>query len=165
MGPPEIQALDDTMTTMAVQLDGLLSTHRAFVADASHQLRTPLTALRLRLENLQSHLADDERPAGVDDEVERAIDETGRLTELVTNLLQLARADDQPADGDGGSPIARPMIASTPGRRWPRSVGSRSSGRVGDGDPVVVRTVPGAIEQILDNVLDNALLVSPPARR
>ena len=76
-GPPEIEALDDTMNTMALQLDGLLSSQRAFVADASHQLRTPLTALRLRLENLQSHLADGDRPEGIDDEVERAIDETG----------------------------------------------------------------------------------------
>ena len=56
-GPPEIRALDDTMATMAHRLDAVLSDQRRFVADASHQLRTPLTALRLRLENLQSDLA------------------------------------------------------------------------------------------------------------
>ncbi|TFH16242.1 MAG: HAMP domain-containing protein [Acidimicrobiales bacterium] len=159
-GPPEIQALDDTMTTMALQLDGLLSSHRAFVADASHQLRTPLTALRLRLENLQNHLAEDDRPAGVDDEVERAIDETGRLTELVTNLLQLARADDQPA-------TVREDLRSLVHDRadtWTAVAEERGITLIGpgsDGAAVVVRTVQGAIEQILDNVLDNALLVSP----
>lgn len=159
-GPPEIRALDDTMTTMAVQLDGVLSTQRAFVADASHQLRTPLTALRLRLENLQSHLAEDERPAGVDDEVERAIDETGRLTELVTNLLQLARADDQPAST---TEDLRSLVHDRVDT-WTAVAEDRGVTLVGpgsDGAPVVVRTVPGAIEQILDNVLDNALLVSP----
>jgi signal transduction histidine kinase len=158
-GPPEIQALDDTMTTMALQLDGLLSSQRAFVADASHQLRTPLTALRLRLENLQSHLAEDERPAGIDDEVERAIDETGRLTELVTNLLQLARADDQPATvTEDLRSLAHDRVdtwTAVAEERGVKLIGSSS-----DGAPVVVRTVPGAIEQILDNVLDNALLVS-----
>jgi signal transduction histidine kinase len=158
-GPPEIQALDDTMTTMALQLDGLLSSQRAFVADASHQLRTPLTALRLRLENLQSHLAEDERPAGIDDEVERAIDETGRLTELVTNLLQLARADDQPATvTEDLRLLAHDRVdtwTAVAEERGVKLIGSSS-----DGAPVVVRTVPGAIEQILDNVLDNALLVS-----
>ena len=159
-GPPEIQALDDTMTTMAVQLDGVLRTQRAFVADASHQLRTPLTALRLRLENLQNHLAEDDRPAGVDDEVERAIDETGRLTELVTNLLQLARADDQPAR------VTEDLRSLVHDRvdTWTAVAEERGITLIGpgsDGAAVVVRTVQGAIEQILDNVLDNALLVSP----
>ncbi len=159
-GPPEIQALDDTMTTMALQLDGLLRSHRAFVADASHQLRTPLTALRLRLENLQSHLAEVERPAGIDEEVERAIDETGRLTELVTNLLQLARADDQPATATEDLRLLTRDRVDT----WTAVAEERGVtliGPTGDGAAVVVRTVPGAIEQILDNVLDNALLVSP----
>ena len=159
-GPPEIQALDDTMTTMALQLDGLLRSHRAFVADASHQLRTPLTALRLRLENLQSRLAEGDRPAGIDDEVERAIDETGRLTELVTNLLQLARADDQPATAtEDLRALTRDRVDTWTAVAEERGV--TLTGPSGDGPAVVVRTVPGAIEQILDNVLDNALLVSP----
>ena len=149
------------MTTMALQLDGLLSSQRAFVADASHQLRTPLTALRLRLENLQSHLADDDHPAGIDEEVERAIDETGRLTELVANLLQLARADDQPATAtEDLRSLAHDRVDT-----WTAVAEERGVTLVGpgsDGAAVVVRTVPGAIEQILDNVLDNALLVSPP---
>ena len=163
-GPPEIQALDDTMTTMALQLDGLLRSHRAFVADASHQLRTPLTALRLRLENLQSHLAEVERPAGIDEEVERAIDETGRLTELVTNLLQLARADDQPATATEDLRLLTRDRVDT----WTAVAEERGVtliGPTGDGAAVVVRTVPGAIEQILDNVLDNALLGRRVARR
>lgn len=159
-GPPEIQALDETMTTMALQLDGLLSSQRAFVADASHQLRTPLTALRLRLENLQSHLAEDDHPAGIDEEVERAIDETGRLTELVANLLALARADDQPATAtEDLRSLAHDRVDT-----WTAVAEERGVTLVGpgsDGAAVVVRTVPGAIEQILDNVFDNALLVSP----
>jgi signal transduction histidine kinase len=159
-GPPEIEALDDTMNTMALQLDGLLSSQRAFVADASHQLRTPLTALRLRLENLQSHLAHDDRKDGIDEEVDRAIDETGRLTELVTNLLQLARADDRP------STVTEDLRSLVHDRvdTWTAVAEERGValiGPAGDGAPVMVRTVPGAIEQILDNVLDNALLVSP----
>ncbi len=158
-GPPEIQALDDTMTTMALQLDGLLSSQRAFVADASHQLRTPLTALRLRLENLQSHLAEDDHPAGIDEELERAIDETGRLTELVANLLQLARADDQPATAtEDLRSLAHDRVDTWTAVAEERGVTLVGPG--GDGAAVVVRTVPGAIEQILDNVLDNALLVS-----
>ena len=159
-GPPEIRALDDTMTTMALQLDGLLSSQRAFVADASHQLRTPLTALRLRLENLQSHLAADDHPAGIDEEVERAIDETGRLTELVANLLQLARADDQPATAtEDLRSLAHDRVDTWTAVAEERGVTLVGPG--GDGAAVIVRTVPGAIEQILDNVLDNALLVSP----
>ncbi len=55
--PPEIAVLGDTMNTMARRLERLLAEQREFVADASHQLRTPLTALRLRLENLQSAAA------------------------------------------------------------------------------------------------------------
>ena len=53
-GPPEVVALAVTFNEMADRLDDLVRSQRRFVADASHQLRTPLTALRLRLENLET---------------------------------------------------------------------------------------------------------------
>ena len=91
--PPEIAVLGDTMNTMARRLDQLLSEQREFVADASHQLRTPLTALQLRLENLQSAAA----TAEDEDALGAAIEETNRLTALVADLLQLARAEESAA--------------------------------------------------------------------
>jgi len=166
-GPPEIRELDETMAAMARRLDGLLATQRAFVADASHQLRTPLTALRLRLENLQSRLdsiSSDERIEDAAIEVDAAIDETGRLTELVTNLLQLARADErqETAVVDLGGLVADRVdtwsaVADAAGVAL-RQPSSASAG--GASSTVRVRAVPGAIEQILDNLLDNALGVS-----
>ena len=163
-GPPEIRALDDTLTTMALQLDGLLSSQRAFVADASHQLRTPLTALRLRLENLQSDLAARPGDPVLDSEVERAIDETGRLTELVTSLLQLARADDRPETTTVDVvALLRDRVDTWTAVAEERGVALRGAfGEIGLDAAVMVRVVPGAVEQMLDNLLDNALLVSGP---
>ncbi|HSP28100.1 MAG TPA: histidine kinase dimerization/phospho-acceptor domain-containing protein, partial [Ilumatobacteraceae bacterium] len=167
-GPPEIRELDDSMTTMARRLDAVLTTQRAFVADASHQLRTPLTALRLRLENLQSRLpaGDDPNDDGLaldrplDQEVERAIEETNRLTELVTNLLQLARADERPTAA--ASDLRR--LVRDRADTWTAVADEHGVTLVGpnggDDAPLMVRAVPGAIEQILDNVLDNAVRVS-----
>ena len=91
--PPEIAALGATMNTMAQRLDRLLAEQREFVADASHQLRTPLTALRLRLENMQSASGSPEEG----DDLAAAIDETNRLAGLVGDLLMLARAEEAPA--------------------------------------------------------------------
>jgi signal transduction histidine kinase len=58
-GPPEVRAVASTFNTMATRLEQLLASQQAFVADASHQLRTPLTALRLRLENLEPTVTSD----------------------------------------------------------------------------------------------------------
>ena len=160
-GPPEIRALDATMATMAQRLDAVLRDQRRFVADASHQLRTPLTALRLRLENLQSDLADADR-ADPDhsavDALERAIGETERLTELVSNLLQLARADDHPVTevADLGV-LVRDRVDTWTAMAEERSVDLRHRSAE---EPTFVRCVPGAVEQILDNLFDNALAVA-----
>jgi signal transduction histidine kinase len=165
-GPPEIRALDDTMAAMAQRLDAVLSDQRRFVADASHQLRTPLTALRLRLENLQSDLADagrGEADQSAVDALERAIGETERLTELVSNLLQLARADDRPATevADLGV-LVRDRVDTWTAIAEDRGVELCHATTEA---PMLVRCVPGAIEQILDNLLDNALAVSPSGTR
>lgn len=168
-GPSEIRALDETMALMANRLDGVLTTQRRFVADASHQLRTPLTALRLRLENLQSELSETEQHGDgvvVDDSLERAIAETDRLGELVANLLQLARVDERAATRVGASSVAesvdlaalvRDRVDTWTAMAEERHVALRSLVAPGS---VMVRCIGGSVEQMLDNLLDNALAFS-----
>ena len=153
--PAEIAALGATMNTMAQRLEQLLAEHRAFVADASHQLRTPLTALRLRLENLQS----DPAVQGSADDIAAAIDETGRLSALVGDLLQLARAEQVAAP----APVDLVRLARDRVDTW--SAVAEAAGValdfVAPSGPVVVGAVPNGVEQILDNLIDNAITASP----
>jgi signal transduction histidine kinase len=161
-GAPELRSLGETMNTMAIRLSGLLTTQRAFVADASHQLRTPLTALRLRLENLQNQLTVSTTEES-SLEIDAAIEETNRLAELVSTLLQLARADERPETEVvdlGVLTVDRidtwTAVADAGGveLRCASVANATTQG-------LLVNAVPGAIEQILDNLLDNALAVSP----
>ncbi len=149
-GPPELRDLGATMSTMAVRLDELIDEQRSFVADASHQLRTPLTALRLRLENLQSRVDADHAA-----ELDTAIDETSRLADLVADLLRLARAD------KSRPPVAVDLVAIAAERVeiWSSMGEDRQVQLVLDAPPgpLIAHAVPGAVEQILDNVIDNAM--------
>ena len=153
-GPPELRALADSIATMANRLDALLAAQRAFVADASHQLRSPLTGLKLRLENLHSHLPPDDQT-----ELDVAIGETDRLGALVHDLLQLARADERPRrDAVDLARLTADRVDTWTAVAEFRNVELRT---VGLDMPVIVEAVPGAIEQILDNLLDNALNAAP----
>lgn len=152
--PAEIAALGDTMNAMAMRLDQLITAQRSFVGDASHQLRTPLTALRLRLENLESRLGDD---AGRE-EATAAIDEIERLATLVNDLLQLARAEENPAaERIDICPVVADRVET-----WTAVAGEHDVGLElhAPPDAAWVLAVPGAVEQLLDNSIDNALRVS-----
>src|SRR5260221_3808275 len=87
-GPPELRQLASTFNRMATRLARLLEAQQRFVADASHQLRTPLTALRLRLENLVSDVDARDRAA-----LDAAGAEVSRMSRLIDGLLLLARDD------------------------------------------------------------------------
>lgn len=155
--PPEIASLGATMDHMAHRLAQLLAEQRAFVADASHQLRTPLTALKLRLENLQNDPA-----AHSAEDLGAAVEETDRLGELVGALLMLARAEEaaetEPVDL---VPLARDRVDT-----WSAvaDVASLKLDLIFKVEPVVVHAVPTGVEQILDNLIDNAITASPPGR-
>jgi signal transduction histidine kinase len=159
-GPPEVQALTKAMEKMAAQLGELLRSQRRFVADASHQLRTPLTALRLRLENAMD-APEEERRA----ELETAIEETERVTGLVTDLLVLARADDhRPHTADTDAVTDLPATVRDRVDTWSAvadNVDVRLVCHVPAG-ALYVRADPAAVEQIIDNLLDNALHAAPP---
>jgi two-component system OmpR family sensor kinase len=156
-GPPETQTLARALNSGAERLETLIAAQRVFVADASHQLRTPLTALRLSLDNIADGVDD----VAVREDVERATREVVRMSGLVNGLLVLARAE---ARTGGVEPV---QLADEIEQRiavWrlagdERGVRFRRTGAWG-AEPVVLAS-PGQVEQILDNVLSNALAVSP----
>ncbi|MEY2571669.1 MAG: hypothetical protein QOE63_2019 [Acidimicrobiaceae bacterium] len=155
-GPPEVANLALTFNEMAGRLDALVTSQRRFVADASHQLRTPLTALQLRLENLDPGAPD--ALAGTRD---AALDEVSRLSRLVDGLLSLARADGQRAERE---PVDVTAVVAERQEAWAplaaeREVMLRSPTRTMV--PMVANLVPGHLDQILDNLIDNALEATP----
>ena len=86
-GAPELRALAATFNRTAGRLEQLVDAQERFVADAAHQLRSPLAALRLRLENFEPHLPASEAP-----KVDATIEEVARLSRIVDGLLMLAAA-------------------------------------------------------------------------
>jgi signal transduction histidine kinase len=87
-GPPELRRLSVSFDRMAETVAQAYGAQRAFVADASHQLRNPLTALRLRLSNLDGHV-----DAVAAEDHAAALEEAERLSMLLDGLLALARAE------------------------------------------------------------------------
>jgi len=154
-GPAEVTVLAQSFNATAARLEQLVGSQRAFVADASHQLRTPLAALRLRLECLEA-----EMPEGVADDLDGALDEVARLSRLVDGLLVLARAEQAVS-----VPGAVPLEDVIDGRceAWDAFAAERHVHILADvrGIPVAAATT-GRLEQVVDNLLNNALEVAPP---
>lgn len=156
--PPEIRALAESFNRTAGRLEGLVSSQQAFVADASHQLRTPLAALRLRLENLEGELEDESGPARED--VGGALTEVARLSRLVDGLLELARAE---RSVTATEPIELGVLVDGRVEAWSALAAERDVDLVATLDPdLVVSSTPGRLEQVLDNLVANALDVAPP---
>jgi signal transduction histidine kinase len=153
-GPEELRVLAESFNTTAARLEQLVGTQRAFVADASHQLRTPLAAMRLRLENLE---ADVHGTAAED--LEGALDEVARLSRLVDGLLALTRAEQS---ASSPAPIAVDRVIDGRCDAWDAFAAEkhvRIDAEVA-GSPAA-RATPGRLEQVVDNLLNNALEVAP----
>jgi signal transduction histidine kinase len=154
-GPAEVRALAAEFNEMAARLQELVDAQRVFVADASHQLRTPLTALRLRLESLESML-----PPAARGDLEAATVESRRLSRLVDGLLALARAEGARAERQA---IDVNAVVEERGAAWgalAEERGVQLIASVGRARPLAL-VVPGHLEQIVDNFLANALEVAP----
>jgi len=155
-GPAETKALATSINLMADKIEQLLDRQRAFAGTASHQLRTPLTALRLRLEQLAIDVAGDD---GLTDRVGSALHETDRLRHIIEGLLALSRAEGSSAEVEV-TDIGE--LVRERAEQWRPLADERSVAIVDRVSTVrAVVAVPGAIEQIIDNLVDNALEVSP----
>lgn len=153
-GPPEVRSLAAVFNETVAKLDQLLRSQEEFVADASHQLRTPLTALSLRLENLARDVA----PPG-HAELDGAVAEVARLGSMVEALLALARADTghEPAGPVDVDLVVRERVGAWAALADERGVDLATLGVAA----ATARTAEERLRQVLDNLLENALAVSP----
>lgn len=151
-GRDELRRLGETLNEMLVRLEEGLIRERAFVADASHEFRTPLTMLKTELELMKR-----ERPAGAafDEALSAAIGDTDRLAHLTDDLLLLARGDrDRIPLNLQAVPIAD-LLAAVAARYTKADVSPRSAP---DGSASLSLVADRArLEQALTNLVDNAL--------
>jgi signal transduction histidine kinase len=154
-GPTELRRLAGSFNTMADTVTGALTRQRAFVSHASHQLRTPLGVLRLRLENLVEHL----RPSG-DREHRLAVAETARLAGILSGLLALARAEGAELDlvAVDLDTVVQDRVTAWEPMAGAKDIRLNRTGSVG----VPVLAAPEALEQALDALIDNALKFGAP---
>ena len=153
-GPPEVRSLAAEFNVMIGEIEELVRAQEGFVADASHQLRTPLTALRLRLENLARDVAPEGRG-----ELDAALVEVERLGRLVDGLLVLARTD---AAGRPPGRIRLAPLVSARAEAWAALADERGV-RIEVEVPEETEgfVTPERLDQVLDNLIANALEVSP----
>jgi len=156
-GPAEVRVLARSFNRMSARLGALVDRQRGFAGDASHQLRTPLTALRLRLEQVDEALISD--PASARIKLDAALHETERLQRLTDGLLALARAEARSEDLIDVD--VRDVVIGRVAAWSALSVESGVNLRVAEGTDVVAKAMPGVVEQILDNFIDNAVQYAP----
>ncbi|QKV94575.1 HAMP domain-containing histidine kinase [Streptomyces sp. NA02950] len=150
-GVPELDRVADVLDSSAERIARMLTAERRLAADASHQLRTPLTALSMRLEEIT--LTDD--PETVKEEATIALGQVERLTDVVQRLLTNSR------DPRSGSAVAFDLdeVVKQQIEEWRPA--SRSEGRA------IVRSgkkglravgTPGAVAQVLATLIENSLM-------
>jgi len=142
----ELRILAESFNHMLDRLDQAFARQRQFVSDASHELRSPLTAIRGQLEVLGRQ----QQPSG--DEVRRvevvALREIGRVERLVEDMLSLARLD------EGVGPALREVEADS----FLRELAEARQGgeELGDLAEGAIELDPDLITQVVRNLLDNA---------
>ena len=160
MGPPELRRMSASFNEMADAVAEAMERQRSFVAHASHQLRNPLTVLRLRIEDLGSRIDDEELRV----DRETALDETDRLADVLDGLLALARAErgrHTMREADTVEVTRDRVVAWRPlAERRGVELLSRLPG-----EPLPARSVATALDQVLDALIDNALKFTPPGGR
>ena len=161
--PDELAPLAHSLNALLERLRQSLDAQRAFVADAAHELRSPLTALKLQLELLRragggANADLDAARAGIGEGIERA-------TRLVEQLLALARSEPSAAPAARErvdlAEVARRMIAET----VPFATSRRIEFALAAPAPAFVEGDPVALALLVRNLVDNAARYSPPGSR
>lgn len=153
-GARDIADVARALNSMADELVGMIDAQREFVGNASHQLRTPLTGLRLRLEGLAADAPESAETAA-------ALAEVDRLSGLVSDLLMLARAG-VPPEAEGHGDLAGEAAAAV--ARWRPVAVERGQAISLEVPEAAVEVAADAADlaAVLDNLIENAIVYCPP---
>jgi signal transduction histidine kinase len=156
--PAELRQLTRALDTLVASLAEALQRERRFTADAAHELRHPLSVLRMELDLAGVATRDDARRM----HLQRARDGLGRMERLVAQLLTLARVESLDRLADQGrldiTALARQVVAEAGERAAPRGVALSLQAD----EPVYARASAGLLEIALRNLVDNAIAHGKP---
>ncbi|SHK58517.1 Signal transduction histidine kinase [Pseudonocardia thermophila] len=148
-GIPELDRVSDVLDTSASALAALLQRERDLVGDVSHQLRSRITALQLRLDELATHPDESARREAL-----AALEQTEKLTEVLDELLEAARAA-----RSAGAEVQdlRPTLTAVADEWKPalRAAGRSLKLRVPDG--LLARVTPARLREAVGALVDNAI--------
>ncbi len=147
-------AMLDALEVSMAALDASVHAQRQLVADASHELRTPVTSLRTNIEILQHapDMDDSERERLLDDVVEQI----GELTLLMNDLIDLARNEEQRADAED---VRLDIVVQESVARAQRN--SPATPLLSTLEPVLLSGVAARLDRAIANLIDNAIKYSP----
>ncbi len=155
-GDDELGRLAASFNTTLDALARSVEAQRQLVADASHELRTPIASLRANIQVLQDahRLPEDERESLRGDIVE----ELDELTALVADVVELARGS---RPGEALDDVRLDLVVTAQAERAQRRAGDSVAFAVVVGEPVLVSGEPERISRAVSNLLDNARRWSP----
>ncbi len=160
--PPEIEPLVTSFNDLLTRLAQNVDLQKRFIADAAHQMKTPLAGLHMQAELA---LRDDVSP-----DVRRSLEQiaTGadQAARLVTQLLALARAENR-MSGQVFTRVEVAQLARLAVRDWVRAALAKQMdlGYEGPDEPVFVDGNPVMLRELLSNVIDNAIRYTPARGR
>jgi len=160
--PEEISPLVGSFNDMLERLGESMAMQKRFIADAAHQMKTPLAGMRMQSELALRQLD----PAEIHRSLEQLAKSSESATRLVNQLLALARAENQPQAGQAFAEIDLPRLARETVQDW---VQASFAGQIdlgfeppaADEGPVVIAGQPLMLRELLSNLIDNALRYTP----
>ena len=158
----EYEQLVDVLNTMLDRLDAAFEAQRRFTADASHELRSPLTALRGEIELA---LRRERSPGEYRRVLASALEEAERLSALADDLLTLARSDAGVIQPRRRETALREHVARAMERNRPAAEDKQIELALRSDDEVVGYWDPDLLERLATNLVENAVKYTPPGGR
>ena len=156
--PGEVKPLIQEINALLERIDSILTLQNRFIADAAHQLKTPVAAVQAQLELAMR----DDDPARVRTSLGTVHTGLQRLARIVSQLLALARNEPEAVNNIKTTPIDLNALAFECTGEWVREALKRriDLGFEGNETPVIVQGDAARLREVLDNLVDNAVRYS-----